>query len=32
MEKSDFLHMNSRIMSCLGKGDLNCKTQFDTIY
>ncbi len=32
VEKSDFLHMNSRLMSRLGKGDLELKVRSNTIY
>jgi len=32
MEKSDLLHMNLRLMSQLGKGDLDHWAQSNTIY
>jgi hypothetical protein len=31
VEKLNFMCMNSRIMSCLGKGDLDCKGWSNTI-
>jgi hypothetical protein len=31
MEKLDFLCMNSQFMSQLGKGDLDCRAQSNTI-